>query len=438
MVIPAAGFTIERVGSSTVWKRCHDDEIGPPHIRVGVVSSVIREAVCVLLLAFWLAQPAAAQRVPLTTDDDPAAAARFRFGVVALNPRVGISNAGVDTNVFNSNDNEQRDFTFTLTPGTQMWLRTGKGLLSVDGEAPLVYFKDFENERSVNSSATALYEVRFNRVRPYVSAATTNTRQRPGYEIDVRARHYETEFHAGTDLRTGSKGLLRVDLRRADVSFAGDAVFAGRPLNQELNRRLLSADLGWHQRLTALTTWVVRVSRDSERFDFDAARNSDSVRLTTGFELGRLALIRGAAFVGYRKLTPADGGQLPGFSGLTSDVDVSYTAPTQTRLSAIVKRDVEYSYDRTTPYYIQTGWTAILTPRWDVQLSGGRDRLSYHSLDPGLTRNDFISRAGGGVGYVVGERVRVGLEVQSFFRSSELPGREYGGLRAGLSVTYGN
>ncbi len=191
--------------------------------------------------------------------------------------------------------------------------------------------------------------------------------------------------------------------------------YFGRALNQELNRTLKSAELGWRQRLTALTTWITRTSRESERFEFEDARNSDSFRLSSGFELGRFALIRGSAFAGYRKLTAADGGILPGFSGVTADVDVSYTAPTQTRLGAAVKRDVQYSFDATTPYYIQTGWTATLTQRitgkWDAQLSGGRDRLSYQAANVADKRRDFVGRFGGGIGYAVRDQVRAGLNV---------------------------
>lgn len=393
-----------------------------------------------VLVLLW-SVPAAAQQDP-TAVEDPFSTARFRFGAVAVNPRASVRDIGVDTNVFNTADNKQRDVTFTFVPGTELFLRTGKGLLSVEGELQAVYFNRFETERSINSSARVGYEVRLTRLRPYASFTTINTRQRPGYEIDVRARHYETDVRAGSDLRVASKSTVRVEYRFLDYSFAGDAVFFGRPLNEELNRDLKAVEIGWRQRLTALTTWVTRVSRQSERFEFEDTRNSDSFRVDSGFELGRYALIRGSAFVGFRKLRPADGGTLPGFSGLTADVNVSYTVPTQTRVSAIVDRDVEYSYDRNTPYYIQTGWTAALTQRvigrWDVQLQGGRDRLSYQSVDVRDQRKDFLGRFGGGVGYTLGDRVRAGFDVVSYYRRSNFSSREYGGIRAGVSVTYGD
>jgi hypothetical protein len=383
---------------------------------------------------------AAAQQVP-TTSDDPVANARFKFGVIAIDPRLGLQNVGIDSNVFNAPQNSQQDFTFTLAPGARLFMRTGKGLLTVDGALEFAYFNQFDTERSVNSNATGQYELRFNRMRPYLSVRSLNTRQRPGYEIDARARHYETDIHVGTDLRVASKSTLRVDVSSLDYNFEGDALFDGRALNHELNRNLKTIEIGWRQRLTALTTWVTRISRESERFEFESIRSSDSFRVASGFELGRFALIRGSAFAGYRKLKPADGGLFPEFSGITADVDVSYTAPTQTRLSAIVTRDIEYSYERRTPYYVQTGWTGVLTQhlmgKWDVQLSGGRDRLSYHASNPLDARRDFVGRFGGGIGYTIGDQVRASFDVQSFYRSTDLPGREFGGIRAGLSVTYG-
>lgn len=390
------------------------------------------------MLALYLSPPALAQQVPT---DDPVASAPFRIGAVGVSPRFTLSDAGIDTNVFNTFFNRQRDFTFTAAPGADLFLRTGRGILSVSGDAQFVYFQKFDTERSINSNATGQYEFRLNRVRPYVSAGTVNSKQRPGYEIDVRARHYETDFKVGSDVRFMSKSTARIEFRKFDYKFAGDAVFGGRPLNQELNRTLTAVDLGWRQRLTALTTWVTRVSRESERFEFEDSRNSGSFRVSSGLELGRFALIRGSAFAGFRKLTAAEGGTLPGFSGITADVDVSYTAPTQTRLGASVDRDIQYSYDVDTPYYVQTGWTATLTQRvtgkWDAQLSGGRDRLAYQSNVATYRRKDFVGRFGGGIGYAIRDGVRASFDVQSFYRSSDVPGREYGGVRAGFSMSYG-
>jgi hypothetical protein len=388
-----------------------------------------------------LARSTSAQQVP-TAAEDPVAEARVRVGAFAFNPRILLTNLGVDTNVFNSVENPQSDFTFALKPGTDMFLRTGRGLLTISGNLEFVYFSDAVAERSINSDVLGRYELRFNRLRPYGSASWLDTRNRPGFEINARARHYEADYHAGTDLRVASKSTLRVDFRHLDYSFAGDEVFNGEALHEELNRTLRALEFNWRQRLTALTTWVVRASRETERFEFEEVRNSNSLRLSSGFQLGRFALIRGSAFVGVRTLKPAEGGIFPEFTGVTSDVDVSYTAPSQTRLSAAVDRDIQYSYENRTPYYVQTGWTATLTQRitgrWDLQVGGGRDRLAYQAIVPSVdARTDFLGRFGGGLGYTFGDQTRMSFDVNSYHRTSVLYLNNYSTIRAGVSVTYG-
>ena len=132
-----------------------------------------------------MALPAAAQNVP-TTAEDPVAKAPIRFGALALDPTFSIQNIGIDSNVFNTTDNEQSDFTLTGRSGSDIWLRTGRGLVSVNGWLEYAYYQDFASERSFNSSVKGQYEWRFNRLRPYASGAYLDTRERPGYEIDER------------------------------------------------------------------------------------------------------------------------------------------------------------------------------------------------------------------------------------------------------------
>ena len=404
----------------------------------------VRDSVKAFLSAIVLAaiaMPAYAQNVPAAADN-PIAEAPVRFGPIGIAPHFTLQNVGVDSNVFNTTDNEQSDFTFTGRSGADLWMRTGRGLVTADGWVEYVFFQDFDTERAFNRQAKLQYEWRFNRLRPYASGATLDSRERPGWEIDERVRRYENEFHAGTDFRVAPKTTIRVDLEQLDLEFEDDESLGGRRYDRSLNRTLKSAELSYRQQLTALTTWVARVTREQERFDFESLRNSDTFRATTGFELGRFALIRGTALVGYRKLSTADGGTFPEFSGFTSNVNVNYTAPTQTRFNAIFNRDIQYSYDNLTPYYVLTQWTGTLTHRvvgrWDVQVTGGRDHLAYQALAAIDERTDSIGRYGGGVGYTIGEGLRVGFDVQSFYRSSPIRSREYGNVRAGLSVTYGN
>ena len=176
----------------------------------------------------------------------------------------------------------------------------------------------------------------------------------------------------------------------------------GQRLDQSLNRASKAAEAVFGYQLTPLTTWVVRASSEQDRFAFATARNSNTSRISTGFDLGRFALIRGTAYVGYRTLTAADGGTAAPFRGATANINVSYTAPTQTRLSFATSREIEYSYELAHPYYLQTGVSLTVTQRiigqWDVQALGGRDRLDYRAPSP-TNRVDLVDRIGGGIGY---------------------------------------
>lgn len=78
-----------------------------------------------VLIAVLLASPAFAQQVP-EASEDPVADAPIRLGVVGVRPRLGITDFGVDTNVFNSQTNKQRDITFTIRPGGAV-ARCGSG-----------------------------------------------------------------------------------------------------------------------------------------------------------------------------------------------------------------------------------------------------------------------------------------------------------------------
>ncbi|MPY86441.1 MAG: outer membrane beta-barrel protein [Luteitalea sp.] len=391
------------------------------------------------LMIMLLAPVAQAQE----EEEDPVASAPVHLGPVGLAPTIGISNLGVDTNVFHRPSESDSDFTATLTPATEAWLHTGDGLLSVNGNVELVYFAQFKGERSVNGFGETRYEYRFNKLRPFASFSALSTRARPGYEIDARARRSGNEVTAGVELQALSRTSVELSARRRTVDFAGDAVFLDTRLEEVLNRSLDGVDLAIRHRLTPLTTLLVSTSGERERFDLNTIRNTDSFRFTTGFELSQFALIRGRALVGYRRLTSAAGGELPGFSGMTADIDVAYTAPTNTRVTLGVTSDVEYSFEIEYPYYVQTGWTTSVTQRvtgpWDVVLFGGRDRLGYRGeteLLPGQ-RVDLVDHVGGGVGYQLGQDTRLGFNVLSYHRRSDLPSRGYSVIRSGLSVTYG-
>jgi hypothetical protein len=105
---------------------------------------------------------------------------------------------------------------------------------------------------------------------------------------------------------------------------------------------------------------------------------------------------------------------------------------------------VEYSYDTSHPYYLQTGLAAAFTQRvhgpFDAEARLGRHRLAYRSRENRLLSADRVDRIrtyGIGAGYRAGPDLRIAFNVDHQARTSSDPDRGYDGFRFGMSVTYG-
>ena len=367
--------------------------------------------------------------------------ASIRAGIISLDPRVRVSNIGVDTNVFASATNPLRDVTATASTGSDIWLRTKRGLLTITADAEYVHFQKFATERSLSGHARANYEVGFNRVRPFAWVETRDQKGRPSEEITARVRQYATNFGAGGNFRVLSKGTMRIEWRRQRSGFHGDAMFDARHLKTHLNRTSDGIEVAWRQQLTALTTFVTNLSRDRDAFTFEPARNGDNYRVNGGFEFGQFALLRGRALVGYHELRADRPEFLPESSGMTASVDVTYSAPTATRVQAIVERGLRQSYDSRTPNYTQQEWSGVITQRmfgrWEIQANGGRSRQDFHAAAGNAPRAALTERIGGGIGYVMAKQLRAGFDLNSVRRQSGFPGGDYKSLVGGFSLTYG-
>ena len=402
-------------------------------------SQLLRK--CVLALACTCAAPAAVQA---QTVDDPVERARIQFGPLGLTPSVSLTNVGVDSNVFNTFDDPRRDFTFTFSPQVDLWFRAGRSRLAVASRADLVYFNRYASERSLDGDVDARWEIRGNRLTPWIGGGYSRGRQRVGYEIDVRSRRVTEEAAAGVELRVASKTRITVNAQRTKYKYDADALFFGTNLQEVLNHRTESAGVSYLQSLTVLTTFVVQADALRDRFDFSPQRNADSVRVQAGLDLGAGALIYGRGRAGFHKFKSV-GGQLPPFSGLVASYAVGAAIKGRTRVEVSGERDIKYSYETLYPYYVLSGATVTVTPRltdkWDVQGRLGAQWLAYRAA-PGPAgimpaRTDEYGLLGGGVGFHLGRDIRIGFNVDKERRSSPLQSRDYKGYRIGSSVTYG-
>jgi hypothetical protein len=393
------------------------------------------------LLLLWPALVLAQSEVTTATAFDPARA-RIHLGPLALDPRLAIRNIGVDTNVFNDADTPVRDFTATFGPALDSAIRIGR--LSWLGTSSLAwnYYRDSENQRSFDAGQSGRLELALGHLVPYAVGSLERTRQRPNVEIDARVRRRTAAVGAGVEVLLGAKTTIGLEYAEREFDF-GDAGLEGTDLARTLDRREATTRLLGRYALTPLTTLVMQAAVREDRFRLSPDRNTDSQLLLPGVEFKPLALIAGRAAVGVRRFQPRSG-NLPGFTGVVSDVELSYLMRDLTRWTVGVARDVDYSFQELQPYYVSTGTTLsvvqALGAGWDVVGRFQHTMLDYRALvgvTDGTDRRDRVTVYGGGAGRRFGTTVRIGIDVDQARRTSNAVARSYDGLRVGGSFTYG-
>jgi hypothetical protein len=392
------------------------------------------------------AQAPLSASVPLVaaqTDTDPSESARFRLGALRLTPWIAISNVGTDNNVFNESENPKRDTTAAVGPASDLWLRVGRSRLSGRVAGQYLYFNEFENQRAWNTANNLRWEVPLARLTPFVVGSLSNTKDRPGYEIDSRVRRKDRSVGGGTLLRISGKTTVAAAARRTVLEHDNTVVFNGSVLAQQLDRTTDNQELQLRVRLTPLTTFIVRGEGQQDRFTFDTRRDGNSVTVMPGFQLRPQALISGSAFVGVRRFNGATDA-LPDFTGVVANVDTAYTVRA-TQFQVRVSRDLMYSYEPRQPYFALTdaGLTVVqrITTAWDMVGRASRQTMAYRNLagvDDLEKRVDRSWILGGGFGYHLGESLRLGLDANYYRRESQaLVFRNFEGLRVGASISYG-
>ncbi len=138
--------------------------------------------------------------------------ARLHVGPLALQPRIGLTNVGMDSNVFNAGANERRDFTATFVPGVDSWLKVGRSTLSAKTSVELIYFQQSKSQRSHAFSQEGRFEMPMARLTPFVMGGQTATHQRPNAEIDARVRQDVRSVGFGAE----SSARIARDAHRAE------------------------------------------------------------------------------------------------------------------------------------------------------------------------------------------------------------------------------
>ena len=415
--------------------------------RVGATITMTGAiGVCIVAMAIGIPASAAAQTGAPSEPTDVRTDARGHVGPFYLTPGVRLKELGVDSNVFNSAGEPKSDFTFTVTPIVNVSVPMARrALLTTTLASDLVWYAHYATERSIDPQVTARGEVYLNRITLFGETAQLSTRQRPNYEIDVRSHRADDLVSTGARVALTSKFSVEVSGHRDEIRYDSDAEFDATSLQRTLNRDTRGLQLTARHRLTPLTTLAVRAQVDQDRFLLTPSRDSDSYRVLPGVEFAPQALLKGSAYLGYRKFTPVVQGGLRPFSGLVGELGLSYTLLGATTFGTSFRRDLTYSYSEFQPFFVDTSFGVsirhALGSRFDVLGSADRHLYDYRSflttgLDDAL-RVDTTWNYAASVGYRVGRSGRIGFGASYMQRDSTVLWRAYDNLRFGTTFSYG-
>jgi hypothetical protein len=404
----------------------------------------MRPLICVFGAAVVLlagAGPVQAQPPPPPVE--PETPARLQFGPLAVRPSLIVREIGYDSNVMNESGDAQGDFTTTLGGRLELGVKAARVQGTYSTYYDYLYFSSFESERGSNGGAEGRVDVSLGRLQPYFAGGVNRSHERPNAEIDARASRLQSTVALGASFAAYSRTKLFAGYRHRGVDYADGEQFRGTELADQLNGTSEAITFGADFELSPLTSLAVHGERDRDRFDVSTERDADSYRFGATATFHPLALISGRASIGFRAFRPLSL-VMEDFSGLTAAVAVAYAIRDRTRFGVTFDRDLRYSFEDLTPYYISTGGRLTITHRLygnvDGEVFGGVERLAYEAwLDAADANNstDSIRSVGGGLGYRLGDGSRVGITVDYATRSSTTDHRDYSRTRIYGTLTYG-
>ena len=389
------------------------------------------------LLALLVSSPGAARAQTNRIDESYRSKARMQFGSVYLTPRFTLDRLGVDTNVFNTAEAEE-DYVIAGTPAVDAWIPfRRRALLTTTVAARGEYFHRYRGERSVNPDARARLDVAAGPLTFFAAGRWLDTRQRPSFDIDLRARRVETEENGGVRVALGPKLALDLEVARDTVNFDGDEFFEGTRLAETLDREERAARAALRWRRTPLSTLVLAGESRRMRFDLTPERDSDNLVVTLGAEFEPRAAIVGAFEIGVRRFE-ALGTAVSDVTEIVVRGELQFDLPAEVRATVEGRRDIEYSFSPRHLYYVVARYGVEARRRigsGPFDLSGRIDRDVYDYLGAG-NRRDVIRQHSVTFGYRLNESVRLGLRVGDVKRTSTTL-RGFEGLQAGIVLEYG-
>jgi hypothetical protein len=167
-----------------------------------------------------------------------------------LAPSITLSDVGLDTNILTTAQDQKRDTTGNIKLELEPSLPFGRARLSGRLAARGAWFRQYAEERSLDTDDSMKLEVRLNRLTAHASGSYLHAHDRFDPEIFVRTLRTETAFEAGSDFSVSNKTNIGVALQHATVAFDVTTVALDTRLREALNRDM-----------TGVSSWRTRSAR---------------------------------------------------------------------------------------------------------------------------------------------------------------------------------
>ena len=164
--------------------------------------------------------------------------APWRFGPFHIQPRLVISNAGVDSNIFYSPTDPVKDYTVTAGPAATVYVPIyRKFVLSAYGSPQYVWYSETVRERTWNYYFNGAAQLSLKNVFLSAEGKYSDARERWNTEIDIRPRRKETGYGGSMLVNLAHRTSLSFAYRTAEYDYESVEYEGGFNVQERLNRR---------------------------------------------------------------------------------------------------------------------------------------------------------------------------------------------------------
>ena len=311
--------------------------------------------------------------------------ARYRLGPVRLFPKVSVGNAGYNSNVFGTSENEVADWEATATAGARFLLPAGKKVFfQADVQPQYNWFASEKQLRNFGGVYGGTVFAFFNRLSVEASGVYTDFTVTPNSET----------ASPSIQRQTSGAGTLALEITRAVSLLGGGGArrtrydsLPGSPISSASladQDRTESSFFGGvsHSLLGPFVVTLIAADARAEFVNRASQRDNETRSYVANVLVSSTQRIFVNTALGYRQGRSLNGSSLPAFNSPIASAFVSWFPSPSLEVQAWgYYRNVSYSLDPNYPLFYESryggGPVVRFGPRIRVQLYGSTGKNDY-------------------------------------------------------------